>query len=361
MKHYFFMKNKLQTIYPRLGFFYRIARNRILGIQEPISIVLVVNNKCNWNCSYCFGDYGTRTDKDFTTEELKKIIDELYDLGCRYMVVHGGETLLRKDIGIIIDYLKEKGIYIGFVTNGSLLPQRMNDIRNVDSLCISLDGREEGNDKNRGPGTYKTALDAIKLAKKEGFRLRVHATLTRNTKEDIGYLAELAKKIGFLLEFSILYKPLKRQLNMVMDDDEIRNALKEIKEYKKKGYPIFTSSENLDCALKWPFSYSKGHATRQELPSDFRYIPCAYSKQKFIVDADGYVYPCFPLNEEFHALNLKEVGVKRAIEHVRKHNTCVACPHLTNNDYNLLFNLSLKQVSEQVKLNLHEVFAPKQN
>ena len=115
-----YWNRSIETIRQRLVFPYRIIRNKILGKMEPISVVLVVNNRCNLNCNYCFGDYGNRRDTDYTTEELVKIIDDLYDLGTRYMIVHGGETLLRKDIGYIVNYIKNKGIYVGFLTNGIL-------------------------------------------------------------------------------------------------------------------------------------------------------------------------------------------------------------------------------------------------
>ncbi|MBI5970592.1 MAG: radical SAM protein [Deltaproteobacteria bacterium] len=347
----------LSTIRQRLVFPYRIVRNKALGKSEPISVVLVVNNRCNLDCHYCFGDYGNRRDKDYTTEELVKVIDDLYALGTRYMVVHGGETLLRKDVGYIVDYIKRKGIYVGFITNGILLAQNLDVVRNVDSLCISLDGNEAGNDLNRGTGSFKAAVDAIKLASKEKFRLRVSATLTRNTMHDIEFLAKLAKEHKFQLYFSILYKPLKKALDMGMSQEEIRESLSKILYFKNQGYPIFTSDRCLNYSMSWPFDYNvKHHATPQELPVGFEPIRCYYGRSKFVVEANGYVYPCFPLNEEFKALNLKEVGVAKAIEHVRKTNRCVACPHLSNNDYNLLLGLSARQLVYIVKRQLQEVF-----
>ena len=352
-----YWNRSIETIRQRLVFPYRIIRNKILGKMEPISVVLVVNNRCNLNCNYCFGDYGNRRDTDYTTEELVKIIDDLYDLGTRYMIVHGGETLLRKDIGYIVNYIKNKGIYVGFITNGILLQKKIDEIRNVDSLCISLDGRMEGNDLNRGKGAFEAAFNAIKLASKEKFRLRVSATLTHNTMNDIEYLAKLAKEYKFQLYFSILYKPLKRALDMAMSESEIRKALKDIAYYKKQGYPIFTSYQCLEYSMSWPFDYNeKHHASAKELPNGFKKIDCYYGRSKFIVEANGFVYPCFPLNEEFKALNLKEVGVAKAIEHVRKTITCVACPHLSNTDYNLLLGISARQMLYLVGMQLKEVF-----
>jgi MoaA/NifB/PqqE/SkfB family radical SAM enzyme len=133
---------------------------------------LVVNNRCDFNCSYCFGSYHQRRTKDYTTDELKQLIDKLYDMGTRYLNFHGGEALLRRDIGEIIDYVKQKGMYCCLITNGSLLHKKLDQVRIVDNLTISFDGAKENNDLNRGEGTYDKALSAIKLAIQEKIPLR---------------------------------------------------------------------------------------------------------------------------------------------------------------------------------------------
>lgn len=349
--------NRFKTAIVRINYVLRILRNRLLGREEPIIVALTVNNACNLNCSYCFGNYSKRRSKDdFTTQELLHIIDELWHLGTRNLTVHGGETLLRKDIGYLVDYMKQKGFYVNLVTNGILFPQRYNEIRNVDSLCISLDGAEEGNDRNRGKGTYKKTIEAIKLAKQQGFCLRVQATLTKYTAGDVEFLAGLAQEIGFELEFSLLYKPSNYELKMAMDDDETKKTIRKIIEAKKKGYPIFTSYRVLQNALNWPCSYRKSKLFANELPKNFKKIDCYYSKTKMIIDADGFVYPCFPMIDEFKALNIRDVGVEKAFEHVKGTNPCVACNFLTNNDHNLLLGFSLQQIWDVGLKQIQEIF-----
>ena len=121
----FFLSGK--SFLERLSLPVRLIRNKILRRIEPVIVILVVNNGCNMRCTYCFGEYSRRENfRDFTTQELKNIIDELYKIGTRNMVVHGGETLLRDDIGEIVDYLKSKRIYVSLVTNGVLLPKKIN-------------------------------------------------------------------------------------------------------------------------------------------------------------------------------------------------------------------------------------------
>lgn len=353
------LKSSLNSLLCRLNYPYRIVRNRLLGKLEPIIVVLVVNNKCNLKCRYCFGSYCARKEyEDFSTRELIGIIEQLSALGTRLLTVHGGETLLREDIGEIVDFMKQKGMYVNFITNGLLLKKKADLIRKVDSLCISLDGREAGHDMNRGKGTFSQTLKAIQFAKKEGFRLRVHATITKYTMNDVGFLAKLAKEIGFFQEFSILYQcggVSQHFQELMLNDGETRKVIGDIIQWKRKGYPIYTAYRVLNNALHWPYSYSKPHLRAEEIPTDFRPIPCFYGRTKFIIDADGYAYPCFALMDEFKALNVKEVGVGKAIQHIRDTNRCVSCIHFTNNDHNLLLGLSVPQVFNQCRLQLKEL------
>lgn len=334
---------------------------RVFGINRPAVVVLTVNNNCNWNCTYCYGDYPNKgTEKNLTTQQLTKTIDELAEAGCVYMIVHGGEALLRKDIGYIVDYIKTKRIYVGLITNGQLFPRRINELRNVDSITFSLDGRPENNDKNRGPGTYDYAMTAIKLALKEGFKVRVSATLSKHNKGDVPYIAKLAKEVGFPVSFSILFRT---DLSLHDDPlnlagDEIREVLGEIKKYKKLGCPLFTSYRNLEHAMNWPYEqFNKLYLFKDQVPQGFKHLPCFYSKLKFHMEGDGTVMPCTVLSaNSFTGRNvLDEGGVKAAVDHVIQTNNCVACPHLTQSEWNLLMGMSPGQISYLLREQIKEI------
>ncbi|MBI4680174.1 MAG: radical SAM protein, partial [Nitrospirae bacterium] len=255
-----------------------------------------INNACNFRCKYCFGEYYSRgASVDFTTEELKVIIDDLDNNGTIYATVHGGETLLRKDIGEIVRYMKSKRWHVNLITNGSLIPQKIKEIEMLDGICISLDGRKENNDCNRGKGAYDNALNAIKIVKEYGIPLRVQSTLTRYTKNDIRYMAELARQYHFHLEFSILFPTTPTMEELSLSDNEIRTAIEEIIKVKKEGFPIFISDESLNLALHWPVSFKTPTLTIDGLPPGVKPIPCGYTRHKFTIDADGRAFPCFPL------------------------------------------------------------------
>lgn len=355
-----YRNNSLKRFYARARYFAAVVKQKLSGREYPVIAVLVVNNKCNWNCTYCFGDYPARKENDYTTDELKYLVDELYGLGVRYLNVHGGETLLRPDIGEICDYIKRKGMYLCVITNGSLLEKKIEAVRNVDNLTVSLDGAELGNDLNRGRGAFAATMKAIGIAHREKIPLRVQATLTKHTMNDVGYLAKLAHEKNFHLQFSILFKPLKKAREAQMSGEEIRASLREIRRYRDLGYPVFTSDRALRAAYEWPYDFNElHHITDSQITPAYRphHIRCFYGRTKFTIEADGYVYPCFLTTDgSFRPKNWREDGVEGAIAHVREKNLCRACPALTHGDHNLLLGMDGRQILYLVRDQIKETF-----
>ena len=356
-------QNKFKTMWARIRYFLAVLKGKASRSQYPVMCCLVVNNACNFDCKYCYGDYANRkSTDDYTTVELKGLVDELYKMGVRYMNIHGGETLLRKDIGEIVDHIKGKGMYCCVITNGTLLPKKINEIKHVDNITISLDGRRENNDKVRGKGSYDIAFNAIKLTINEKIPLRVSATITKQTKNDIGYMAGLAKEYGFQLYFSILFKSLPKANDCKMTDAEIKEAVSQIIEYKKRGYPVFTSYSAAEYARDWPLDHNDYHFLKEKdldkLPKGFKPIKCYYGRTQISIEADGNVYPCFLQgdSDKFKPLNWKEVGIRKAFKHVQEANDCVTCPALSQNDHNLLLGLNFKQIKMVIADQLREVF-----
>jgi len=331
-----------------------ILKCRLLNEYKPLVVLFYVTDRCNLKCRYCVGNWSGRKIQDFSINEIKQIVDQCHSLGTVHFTIHGGEILVRNDTKVIVDYLKKKGMYVNLVTNGLLLPEKIDEIENVDSLCISLDGREANHDFNRGKGSYRAAMKAIKVARSKGLSIVVHAALTKRNVADIEYLCRQAKALNYYQQFSLLLKPLDRQkASWGISDAEARAAIRRIMRLKRAGYPVFTSHPTLQNALKWPFSFTtQARITRDRIPSGSDLIRCFYGKLKIAIDANGYVYPCSSLNDSFKALNVREVGVKRAFEHVLATNDCEACYYLTQNDWSRLLGGSMGQFANQACMQL---------
>jgi MoaA/NifB/PqqE/SkfB family radical SAM enzyme len=339
-------------------FFLNLIACRISGSNIPLFVVLVTNNRCNLDCIYCYGSYGKRRKQDFSTRELLKIIDTLKSLGTRLLTIHGGESLLRPDIGEVLNYAKLKGFYISLNTNGYLVPKKMDQLKCLDTIVISLDGPEESNDKNRGRGSYKKAMEAIDLISRNHVPAVVSATLTRDNMTDMDFLAKLGAQKHVRIQYSILYNNAslkERRSDIVMNDTEIRATVNRIRELRSAGYPIYYSENVLAATIDWPFSHDqKCFVEKSDLvQATMKAVPCYHGRLKYQIDADGRVLTCWAHNDP-DAPNIHQLGIAEAVRHCCERNTCMYCAFLANNEHNALMHLSPKNIWNIFKIQLSD-------
>lgn len=338
----------LKSLYRRFVFFLTLIICRIFNLNKPIFIVLVTNNGCNLKCTYCYGNYGERKLKDYSTKELLKIIDELRSLGTKLLTLHGGESLLRNDIGEIINYAKLNKFYISLNTNGYLVPDRINEIKNLDTVCLSLDGREENNDKSRGQGCFNKVIEAMDVLQQNNLPVIISATLTKNTMNDIEYLAEFAKNKKIRLQYSILYNTQnlsQTNSDLIMSSNDIQKAINKILDLKRKNYPIYYSDNVLESAINWAASGNEKYYIENKKTSfkKEKLIPCYHGKLKYQIDADGRVISCWA-HDNKDAPNVKELGVEKAVKECCSKDKCNYCLFLANNEHNALMHLSPRNI-----------------
>jgi len=98
----------------------------------PYRMDLAITYRCNNNCSHCYNDR-PRDYPEISTEQWKKIIDKIWELGIPHIVFTGGEPTLRKDLPELISHAEKNGQITGLNTNGRLL----RDIKFVNQLVRS--------------------------------------------------------------------------------------------------------------------------------------------------------------------------------------------------------------------------------
>lgn len=304
-----------------------LVKGRLLRQNIPVTVSLTVTNRCNYKCIYCYGAYYNRKDKDISTKVWLDLIDELAEMGTQLIHLGGGEPLLRNDIEEIINRVKDRGIICRMNTNGALIPKKINSLKRLDSICVSLDGKAEANDRNRGEGTFEEIVAGIKCAKEHNIPVHVSAVVTTNSIGSLEDILELAKEIGFRVEFGLPYEQStsNKDIQAVkLYDDQVRAFLRKLLKYMDEGYPIFYSNSTYSYALSWPTSYQE-KILYDNVPNGFRKIDCYMGKYMCFVDGDGLVYPCGQLIGNFPALDFTKVGFKKAWENLEKNKTCKTC------------------------------------
>lgn len=127
---------------------------------------------CNFNCVHCGSDCTQNPENpDMPAHDFLNVLKNIKnhaDPSKIVVAITGGEPLMRKDLEEAGRKIHTLGYPWGIVTNGYLLTKkRFENLMNggMSSLAISLDGFEKEHDWFRGkPGSYKRALEAVKLA-----------------------------------------------------------------------------------------------------------------------------------------------------------------------------------------------------
>ncbi len=109
----------------------------------PRSIYIEPTSRCNELCRQCPRTLLSREeDRDLTYDEFRSIVDQFPVLD--RVVLHGlGEPLLNKDLPKMIRYLKERGTYVLFNSNGILLNEKRGQAlinAGLDEYRLSMDG-----------------------------------------------------------------------------------------------------------------------------------------------------------------------------------------------------------------------------
>ncbi len=340
----------MKSLKGKISFAFDILKARLTKQYKPFQVQFSVTNNCNLRCTYCYAGYPQRKHKELDLKQVLQIIDELKSLKTRRINLVGGEPLLRKDIGKIIDYIKKNGIECAMTTNGYLVPDKLNDVRKLDLLCISLDGDKEANDANRGNGSYDKAMAAIKAAAENSIPLQVATVLTKHSLNSIEHVLEMGKKYGFTVGFSTLINQTvdgrKDVPSDIPSDDEYRKTIKNIIILKGKGYPVLFSNRSLEYALDWKYGYGKDKI--MGLKPDFRHIECNAGRFFCIIDVNGDVYPCPSLVDVIKPLNCFEHGVRAAFRHLNNH-TCRTCHIPCQNEFNLMYSFDMKVIMNILK------------
>lgn len=343
----------------RIKFFAKLIGAKITGKDIPLTVVLNITNSCNLKCVYCYGVYSERKVRNFTTQELFFLIDELAKMGTSSITLGGGEPLMRPDIGELIDYIKSKNIECGMNSNGVLIPRKIEAVKKLDSICVSLDGDKAGNDASRGEGSYEKIMEGIMAAKKNGVVIHTNTVITKNNLSALDYLMEKAKEVGFTAEFNLPFYQVSANKDrdcLRMTNSECRGAIEKIIFYIQKGYPLLFSEKTHRYVASWP-DYSRYMYKGAKPP--FRHIKCQTGRFMCFIDADGYVYPCAQLVGTFPALNFLEVGFRNAWKNLANHD-CYACYFVCFNEFNSIFNLDLGVIFGAVKNTLKDTLWPKQ-
>ena len=177
------------------------------GVHVPPIMIISVTNRCNLHCQGCYHRALRDVSRaEMSEDRLRAVIKEGRDLGISFMVLAGGEPLVRPGIlSIVRDY---PDVIFFMFTNGLLIDDamasRFKGLRNVVPL-ISLEGFENETDGRRGGGVFADLQKAVERLKRNAIFFGTSITVTRQNLDTVsspGFVQSVTELGGKLLLFA---------------------------------------------------------------------------------------------------------------------------------------------------------------
>lgn len=200
---------------------------KLAARRRPLSFELELTARCNNDCRHCYinlpaGDRAAR-DAELTLDEVLALGREAAELGALWVLLTGGEPLLRDDFAEVYVGLKRLGLLVSVFTNACLVtPEHVELFRRYPprDIEVSVYGatRETYEAVTRRPGSYDAFLRGLDLLLGSGVPVRLKAMALRSTVQE---LEEISR---FCRERTKDYYRFDPLLHLRFDGDPGRNA-----------------------------------------------------------------------------------------------------------------------------------------
>jgi len=149
---------------------------------------------------------------ELTAREIKNILDQAADAGCLWLLLTGGEVLLREDFGEIYLYALKKGMFVEVFTNATLINERSAALF-VEFPPLGIDISFYGSnsslhDRVSGvAGSFKKMIRGIEWLKKNKVRFSLKTVLMTINYADLAKMRDFAKGLGAEFRYDTLICP----------------------------------------------------------------------------------------------------------------------------------------------------------
>jgi radical SAM protein with 4Fe4S-binding SPASM domain len=165
----------------RMKAFLYAANRRVPLIKTPLFVHWHATYDCNLSCAHCGASAGGGGGNEVKTDQIRRAVQEMGEMGVRRFIVTGGEPLVRGDVFEILKEARKAGIpRLTLATNGMLVERFKEELKRADlySVHVSVDGPSQANDRLRGvAGAFGKAWASLDFFKTIGVKERVINTL----------------------------------------------------------------------------------------------------------------------------------------------------------------------------------------
>jgi len=201
--------------------------DKLKSKRAPLSFDLEITARCNLDCRHCYinlpsNDPQARP-RELTLREIGEIADQAVSMGAIWVLLSGGEPLLRDDFPEIYLSLKRKGLLVSIFTNATLVRDehvalfRKYPPRDIEVTVYGA-SPETYERVTRRPGSFAAFTNGLDRLLESGVKVRLKAMALRSNLHELPAIAAFCRA-----RTKDIYR-FDPQLHLRFDRDERRNA-----------------------------------------------------------------------------------------------------------------------------------------
>ena len=298
---------------------------RLGGRRYPFAGSLELTERCNLACVHCYINQpaasGRARARELSTAQIASIVDQVAAAGCLFLLLTGGEILLRPDFPEVYRHAARRGILLTLFTNGTLLTPRIAGLLaewRPRALEVTLYGATEATYERvtRVPGSYARCLAGIERALAHGLPLALKTVLLRSNRDELQAMKQFAAGLGLSFRYDAVLWP---RLDEGSCPPAERLSPREI---------IALDESDPERSAEWRRVAAQApEGARRELV-----YACGAGRHSFHIDCSGRLSPCIMaripaidlLHDGFAAGWEQELGIASG-ERCRSETACRTC------------------------------------
>jgi radical SAM protein with 4Fe4S-binding SPASM domain len=277
------------------------AGSRGMGcIGFPSHPVWEMTTACNLRCIHCHTWGGKRAQDELTTEEGKRLLDQLAEVSeFRMMAFTGGEPLVRDDLFELLAYAQALGFTNTMATNATLIDDQVARRLKRCGMAIaavSLDGLDaETHDHVRGQaGAFEAALEGMRALRQAGILLHINITAMEHNIDQLETLMARVDELdaGILLIYQLV--PVGRGRGIGEEALDLGANERLIRSMARAQRTAHAVMEPVAGPQYWPFLLERSGIEGGPMLrlAETVFHGCSAGRGFVYVKPDGEVWPC---------------------------------------------------------------------
>ena len=323
------------SIEPRLSSYLHAKACRA---GTPLSGNFELTARCNFNCRMCYvhltPEEQRSRGRELTADEWLAIAETARSRGMLFLLLTGGEPLIRPDFRYILTELKKMGLMVSVNSNGSLIDSDWLDFfRSEPPFLFNITLHGAGNESYEalcGRPAFTKVTENIRALKEIGVGVKLNVSMTPWNVRDMAEIHKIAEELGTPMQLATyMFPPVRRSAEMVGKNDRFTPE-------EAAGYEVMW--DKLRFTPEVLCQRAEAMAKGLELPREETCegtpgegISCRAGRAAFWINWRGDMTPCgmmtepsVPLTAGGFAESWKKIRALR--EEIMVPAKCSACP-----------------------------------